>query len=631
MDRLPDPVVPPEGERHVRDTAGRAAPRERGLQLPDRFDERDGVRVVLLHPRRDREDVGVEDDVLGQEPDDARQQVECPPQDGHPPLDRLGLASLVEGHDDDGGAVAAAEAGLAQELRLPLLERDRVDDALALELLEPRLDDRPFRAVDHDRHGRDVGLCGDPPEEAGHRGDAVEHRLVHVDVDELGAVGDLLAGDVDGLVLVPLGHEPCELARAGHVRPLADVDEGISRPRDDERLESRQAGETGGFRDRARRQTGHRRHDRRDMGRSGPAAAARDVEQPVLRPLPERTRHLIGCLVVSAEVVGQAGVRVRRDRPIGDLRQDVEMLAQLSRAEGAVETDDERIGVADAVPEGFDRLARQGSARGVDDRPGDDDRKTFAQLVEEVREGRDRCLRVERVEDGLDQEDVRAALDQTRRRFAVGDLELRPGDAPGRRVLDVRAHRGSLVGGSERAGDVARTVGPDPFGGVGGGPGEPGGRDIELANRRRIEAIVRLGDTRRGEGVRGDDVRARLEIGLVRGADRRRLGQAEEVGVAAQVAWMIAEALTAEVGLAEPVDLEERAHRSVEDDDPVTQDPGQRRATRGPIERWCDDCREDGGGGHAGAAPWAAIAGEGANGSAGCRARIRRTSSAHCS
>ena len=32
-----------------------------------------------------------------------------------------------------------------------------------------------------------------PPQVAGHRGDAVEHRLVHVDVEDHGAVGDLVA------------------------------------------------------------------------------------------------------------------------------------------------------------------------------------------------------------------------------------------------------------------------------------------------------------------------------------------------------------------------------------------------------------------------------------------------------
>ena len=53
-----------------------------------------------------------------------------------------GLALLVEGHHDDGGAVAADEPGLLEELLLALLEADRVDDRLALDALQPGLDDR---------------------------------------------------------------------------------------------------------------------------------------------------------------------------------------------------------------------------------------------------------------------------------------------------------------------------------------------------------------------------------------------------------------------------------------------------------------------------------------------------------
>ena len=36
------------------------------------------------------------------------------------------------------------------------------------------------------------GSAGDQVEEAGHRRDAVDHALVHVDVDDLGAALDLL-------------------------------------------------------------------------------------------------------------------------------------------------------------------------------------------------------------------------------------------------------------------------------------------------------------------------------------------------------------------------------------------------------------------------------------------------------
>ena len=50
-------------------------------------------------------------------------------------------------------------------------------------------------------------------EEAGHGRLRVEQRLVHVDVDHLGAVVDLLAGDLHGLVVAVFRDQPGE-ARA---------------------------------------------------------------------------------------------------------------------------------------------------------------------------------------------------------------------------------------------------------------------------------------------------------------------------------------------------------------------------------------------------------------------------------
>ena len=96
--------------------------------------------VVLLDPRRDREDVRVEDDVLGREAGLLGQQPVGALADRDLALDGVGLALLVEGHHDDAGAVAADRARLLEELLLALLEADRVDDALALEALEAGLD-----------------------------------------------------------------------------------------------------------------------------------------------------------------------------------------------------------------------------------------------------------------------------------------------------------------------------------------------------------------------------------------------------------------------------------------------------------------------------------------------------------
>ena len=195
--RLAHRIVAAEGERDVGDAAGDVHARQAFLDPPRRLEEGDGVAVVLLDAGGDGEDVRIEDDVLGREADPLGEQPVAALADRELALRGVRLPLLVERHDDDGGAVSADLAGERQERLLALLEADRVDDALALQALQPRLDDRPLRGVDHHRHPGDVRLGGDQVEEADHRRLRVQHRLVHVDVDDLSAVGDLLAGDLD--------------------------------------------------------------------------------------------------------------------------------------------------------------------------------------------------------------------------------------------------------------------------------------------------------------------------------------------------------------------------------------------------------------------------------------------------
>ena len=114
---------------------------------------------------------------------------------------------------------------MVEERVLAFLHADRIDDRLARNAFQPGLDHAPLRAVDHDRHAGDVGLGGDQLEEGGHRRLGVEQALVHVDVDDLRAVLDLLARDLDGARIVAGHDQLLERGRAGDVGALADVDE----------------------------------------------------------------------------------------------------------------------------------------------------------------------------------------------------------------------------------------------------------------------------------------------------------------------------------------------------------------------------------------------------------------------
>ena len=140
-------------------------------------------------------------------------------------LERVGLALFVERHHHHRGAVAAHDPGVLDEGRLALLHRDRIDDRLALQAFQPGLDHREFRGVDHHRHARDVGLGGDQIEEGHHRLLGIEQALVHVDVDHLRAVLDLLARDRERGGIVAGGDQLAEFGRAGDVGALADIDE----------------------------------------------------------------------------------------------------------------------------------------------------------------------------------------------------------------------------------------------------------------------------------------------------------------------------------------------------------------------------------------------------------------------
>ncbi len=64
---------------------------------------------------------------------------------------------------------------------------------------------------------------------ASHCGDAVDHALVHADVEDVGAVLDLLAGDADRFFELAFFDELGELGRTGDVGPLPDhdVDAGL--------------------------------------------------------------------------------------------------------------------------------------------------------------------------------------------------------------------------------------------------------------------------------------------------------------------------------------------------------------------------------------------------------------------
>ena len=494
------------------------------------------------------------------EPGLLREQVVRAAADRHLALGGVGLALLVEGHHDHAGAVVADAPRLLQEGLLALLEADRVDHALALDALEPGLQHAPPRAVDHDRDAGDLRLGRDQVQERGHGPLAVEQVGVHVDVEQVGPAAYLLQRDVDGgLVVVALDQAP-EPRRAGDVGALADHDEPGVRA-DLEGLQAAEAGARATVPGTVRGGEACRGgRDLRDVLRRRPAAPADDVDQPGLGELAEQPPGLLRRLVIAAERVRQAGVGVAGGVRAGEPRQLGEVRAHLLGAQRAVHADDQRVGVLDRVPERLDGLARQRTPAQVDDRHRDPQRQVRGDLAR----GGDRGLRVERVEDRLDQQQVDAAVGQRLDLLGVRGADLVERHRPVRRVLHPGGQRQRDVQRPDRAGDEA------PARLVRGLARQLGAAQVHLPYEG-LQPVVGLADARRGERVRRGDVRARRQVLPVHVEDDVRPRQVQQVRVAGHVARVVLEPVAAVVGRGEPGALQHRAPGSVEHHDPSVQ------------------------------------------------------------
>ncbi len=239
VNRFAHRIVAAKAEGHIGHAARDLGARQVLLDPACGVDEIDRVVVVLFNARGNGKDVRVKDDVFGREVELIDQHAVGALADLNLALIGVGLAFFVKGHDHGRRAITLEQLGLFLEGRQAFLHRDRIDDALALYAAQAGFDHAPLGAVDHDGYARNVGLAGDQVQKAHHGGLAVQHSLVHVDVNDLRAVFDLLAGHGQCGLEVAVEDHAGEGLGARNVGALADVDEQRARA-DIDRLQAGQ-------------------------------------------------------------------------------------------------------------------------------------------------------------------------------------------------------------------------------------------------------------------------------------------------------------------------------------------------------------------------------------------------------
>ena len=337
------------------------------------------------------------------------------------------------------------------------------------------------------------------------------------------------------------------------------------------------------------------------MIRRGAAAAADDVDQAALRELADQAGHVFRAFVVLAEFIGQPGVRIGADQGVGDTADIGDVGAQILGAKRAVEADGNGPRVTDRIPERLRQLAGKKPAGFVGDGARNYHGNVDTARLGDLRDGIERRLGVQGIEDGFQQQQIDAAVEQAVDLLAIGLAQVIEADGAEAGVGDVGRDRGGPVGRADRAGDKARlaVLGTDAGRGV---TRQFCAFKVHLIGDAR-KVVVGLRDRGRRKGVGGDDIGAGAEIAGVNILDRAGLGQDQEVVVASEVAMEIPEAVAAKCRLIVFERLDHGAHGTIEHQNALAGSSKQGGSLRGHRHvhrirrlsgRFADGCRANG-------------------------------------
>ena len=237
--RLTDEVVPSEGERDVADPAADPGVGQGRLDLARRLDEGHGVVVVLLDSRRHRQDVGVEDQVLGREARLRRQQVVGASADGDLALAEAAWPSSSKAITTSAAPYRRTRRAFSRKASSPSLSESEFTMPLPWRQRSPPRSPPSSTS----RSSRARGRCRAPqPTRFRNRVMACSESSSPSSMFTSmiwAPPSHLLAGHLHGLVVASFADETGEAYGAGDVGALADVDEVALGPQH-QRIEARQ-------------------------------------------------------------------------------------------------------------------------------------------------------------------------------------------------------------------------------------------------------------------------------------------------------------------------------------------------------------------------------------------------------
>ena len=301
-----------------------------------------------------------------------------------------------------------------------------------------------------------------------------------------------------------------------------------------------------------------------DVGIGGATASADDVDQSLGDVLLHLHGHLNRCLVIAAEAVGESRIGVARDVVGGTCGKALEVGLHLCGTERAVQSHREDIGMAHRGEERVEGLSREGAPSGIGDGHREHDGQALAHALHHAFGSIDGRLGIERVEDGLDEQRIHAALDEGLHLFVIGFHQFIVGDATQGWVVHVGADGAGLVGGAHRTCHEAGLLGCAHSIGLAACDGSCGKVDLAA---QVFAAIVGHRDALRIERAGLNDVDTHAQVAAVYVGNHVGTCEAEQVVVALLQSRQGGKALATEVSFSESEALYHRTHGAIQDED----------------------------------------------------------------
>ncbi len=246
------------------------------------------------------------------------------------------------------------------------------------------------------------------------------------------------------------------------------------------------------------------------------------------------------------------------------------MLAQLRRTQRAVQAKGQRLGMAQRIPERFRRLARKGTARGIGNRAGNHHRPATAGLLKELLDGKQGGLGIERIENGFDQQQIRPAIRQPLNGNEIIAHQLVELHIPEARVIHIGRNRGRARCRPKHARNKSRLRRHLLRSPVASLARELRTTQVELINQR-LQPVIRLRNGRRIKRIRLEDIRTCRQVLLVNALDDFRLRQQQQIIVALEILCMAGKTRATIICLRQPVTLDHRPHRTIENQNALTE------------------------------------------------------------